>query len=181
MATVDEFVHLEDPDSRWPQLFTSEQRRLADSLSVSQARIEHIGSTAVPGVIAKPIIDIMMGVDVYPPPPVDIDRVSTLGYECLGEAGVPGRLYLRRRGPRNFNLHWVKMEGPIWQNNIQLREYLAASPDARARYSATKLQAVQNGATQLLAYSAAKAGIVDELLREAALRSNSSLERTRER
>jgi GrpB-like predicted nucleotidyltransferase (UPF0157 family) len=122
-----------------------------------------------------------MGVEVYPPPLVDIERVSSLGYGCLGEAGVPGRLYFRRRGPPNFNLHLVKMEGPIWQNNIRLREYLAASPDARARYSAIKLQAVQNGATQLLAYSAAKSGIVDELLREAALRFNASLAGTRDR
>ena len=180
MATVDEYIHVADPDSHWPQLFASEQRRLADALGMPQARIEHIGSTAVPGLAAKPIIDIMMGVDTYPPAPLDVDKVSSLGYECLGEAGVPGRVYFRRRGPHDFNLHLVEIDGPIWQNNIRLREYLTASPDARVRYSAAKLQAVQNGATRLLAYSAAKSDIVDELLREAALRSNTSPKRTRE-
>jgi GrpB-like predicted nucleotidyltransferase (UPF0157 family) len=172
MAIVDESVHVAEPDSRWPQMFAAEQQRLADTLRLSRDRIEHIGSTAVPGLIAKPIIDIMVGVDRYPPEPSGVDAVSSLGYECLGEAGVPGRIYCRRRGRDNFNLHLLEFAGSMWQNNIRLREYLAACPEAKNRYSAVKLQAVQNGATRLLAYSAAKSGIVEELLREAALRSN---------
>jgi GrpB-like predicted nucleotidyltransferase (UPF0157 family) len=175
MATVDEFVHVVEPDSRWPCMFSIEQTRLADALGVARDRIEHIGSTAVPGLVAKPIIDIMVGVDSFPPTPAIADAVSSLGFECLGEAEVPGRIYFRRRGIENFNVHVVEFSGAIWQNNIRLRDYLAAFPEARSRYSAAKRQIVQGGATRLLAYSVAKSSIVEELLSEAALRSNTSL------
>lgn len=181
MTTVDESIHVVEPDIRWPQLFATEQGRLADALRFSRDRIEHIGSTAVPGLAAEPIIDIMIGIEMFPPEPASVDGIVALGYECLGEAGVPGRIYFRRRGVDDFNVHLVEYAGAIWQNNIHLREYLAASPEAKARYSAVKRQAVQNGATQLLAYSAAKSSIVEELLREAAQQSDTSLERSRER
>lgn len=181
MATVDESIHVVEPDIRWPRLFAAEQARLADALRFPRDRIEHIGSTAVPGIVAKPIIDIMVGTELFPPEPYTVDAVSALGYECLGEADVSGRIYFRRRGIDDFNVHLVEFAGTIWQNNIRLRDYLAASPEAKKRYSTFKRQVVESGATSILAYSAAKSSIVEELLREAVEPSNNALEWARER
>lgn len=180
MVNVDEDVYVVDPDPTWAEKFLWERARIVAALSDADAHIEHIGSTAVPKLCAKPIIDMMLGSDVYPPATQLIATIIALGYENLGEAGVPGRLYLRYRGADSYNLHVVLYLGTHWRSNIQLRDYLSQSATARARYAAAKYDALRTGATRLMAYSAAKASVVDELLREAAMRSNTSLERTRE-
>ena len=66
--------------------------------------IEHIGSTAVPELQAKPVIDIMIGIKELQHSRQVIQDLSELNYEFLGEANVPGRLYFRKRGERAFNL-----------------------------------------------------------------------------
>ncbi len=73
-----------------------------------------------PGLIAKPIIDLMLGVDRFPPSAELQTAIERLGYEPLGEAGVPGRLYFRRRGAQHDNLHVVLKGGAHWTNNLAL-------------------------------------------------------------
>jgi GrpB-like predicted nucleotidyltransferase (UPF0157 family) len=85
VVMLDEDVHLRPYDPRWPQWFAAEAPRLADTLPPRTA-IEHIGSTSVPGMLAKPVIDLMVS------GPVVLVRNGLLsaGCEDLGEAGVPG-------------------------------------------------------------------------------------------
>jgi GrpB-like predicted nucleotidyltransferase (UPF0157 family) len=180
VVNVDEDVHVVDPDPAWAAKFLCERTRIVAVLGDLDPHLEHIGSTAIPGLPAKPIVDMMLGTELYPPTARLIEAISALGYENVGEAGVPGRIYFRCRGATSYNLHVVSYLGTHWQSNIKLRDYLARSAAARARYTAAKLEAVRMGATRLIAYSEAKAGIVNELLKEAAMRSNNSLERTRE-
>jgi GrpB-like predicted nucleotidyltransferase (UPF0157 family) len=91
-------------------------------------------------------------------------RLEILGYENFGAAGVPGRLYLRLRGARSSNLQIVERGGEHWANNLALRELLRRDAGARERYAAGKRAALEGGANRLLAYSAAKNGVVTELL-----------------
>ena len=84
-------------------------------------------------------------------------------YESCGEAGVPGRLYLRRRGPACFDLHVVEHAGPRWREGLGLRDYLRATPGEAGRYQQAKERALAGSAT-LLGYSQAKARILEELL-----------------
>ena len=72
-------------------MFVAERNRLATCLKVEPNTIEHIGSTAVSGMVCKPIVDIMLGVKEVPPPEAWFKELVYLGYESLGEAGVPGR------------------------------------------------------------------------------------------
>jgi len=97
MSQIDEPVELSIGRTDWAQLFTEECHKLHQVLP-EEAAIEHIGSTAVPGMVAKPVIDIMVGVPCPFPGGTDFPPFSSLGYEPLGEAGVPGRLYFRKRG-----------------------------------------------------------------------------------
>jgi GrpB-like predicted nucleotidyltransferase (UPF0157 family) len=164
---LDEPVHLESYDPAWEQGFRVEQKRLSRGLGVSARSIEHIGSTAVPGLLAKPIVDIMVGVIPFPPAAFWSKSIVALGYESLGEAGVPGRLYFRKRGPLSSNLHVVERSGIHWVSNLALRDYLRRSPEAATRYASAKRAAIATGATTLLTYSEAKGSVVEELLRKA--------------
>jgi GrpB-like predicted nucleotidyltransferase (UPF0157 family) len=178
MIDIDEHVQVVEADPSWAKAFATERARLVPSLQQYDGRFEHIGSTAVPGLIAKPTIDMMLGVTEYPPSAELLSVLTGLGYELLGEAGVPGRIYLRLRGSRDYNLHVVQHAGDHWRRNIQFRDYLSQSKPARDRYAAAKRQAIDAGATRLLTYSSAKESIISELIREAAMRSNKLLERT---
>jgi len=147
-------------------LFASEARRIAAALPADVA-IEHIGSTAVPGLLAKPIIDIMLGIG--PGHSLDGARsvLAALGYEDLGEAGVPGRLYFRRRAETAFNIALVGRGGSIWIANLALRTYLRTNPDAAREYAETKRSAWKSGARSLLAYSDYKSATIASLISRA--------------
>jgi GrpB-like predicted nucleotidyltransferase (UPF0157 family) len=120
-------------------------------------QLEHIGSTAVPGLAGKPVIDVMFGTIAWPPAQAVAKAVVRLGYEPLGEAGVSERLYFRHRGSINVNLHVVHFGSSHWLANIALREYLRTSEAARDRHVRAKQVAIAGGAVTLLAYSDAKA------------------------
>lgn len=163
---VDEPVEVVEYTNEWAITFQREHDRLRIAVG-PDVHIEHIGSTAVPGMIAKPIIDIALGMNAFPPSAGLIKTVCELGYESLGEAGVPGRHYFRYRGIVNFNVHAMQVNGSLWANNLVLRDYLRSSPAARERYAAAKREAVASGHTMLLAYSSAKGALLLQLLQEA--------------
>jgi GrpB-like predicted nucleotidyltransferase (UPF0157 family) len=166
-SDFDEVIHLSGYRPEWESQFEDEQRRLADTLGFELTDVQHIGSTAVAEMVAKPIADIMIGFVEYPPPLMTVQKLVGLGYEFLGEAGVAGRLYLRRRLSHAFNLHLVSKQGSHWTDNIAVREYLRSSASAQERYCQAKRAAVAGGATTLLAYSVAKSTAIQSLLKEA--------------
>ena len=160
---IDEPVHLEKYNPSWTKYFDRERERLMTALELDSKVIEHIGSTAIKNIRAKPIIDIAVGVEIYPPPQHLIDRLIDLGYEALGEADVPKRLYFRYRQIRSFNVHIVELNGRHWKSNLAFRDYLIAHPEEAKRYEEIKVKAIQSGSTSLLKYSIAKSAIVGEL------------------
>ena len=159
MEGLDEPVHLAAWDAAWTWQAADEIARLTPVLG----HVEHIGSTAVPGLTSKPVID-LMAID----PGGNI--ATTLGYEDLGEAGVPGRRYLRRRNP-HFNLPLILPGSPHWTSNLALRDYLRAHPNEARRYAEAKQAAAQF--PTLLAYSEHKRTVVEDLLRRALSRQQS--------
>jgi ribonuclease III len=158
-ALLDEPVTLAAPDARWPALAAEEIARIRAALP--DVEIEHIGSTAVGGLEAKPIIDLLIGVSEL------TSALRIPEYEACGEAGVPGRLYFRKRGPVSFNGQVVERGSPLWLDAILLRDYLRAHPEECGRYASAKREAVESGATSLLRYSDAKAPLVRDLLERA--------------
>jgi GrpB-like predicted nucleotidyltransferase (UPF0157 family) len=160
-VAIDEPVHLQAPDAEWDVIYRSVLLHLRSAL---ESPIEHIGSTAVPGLTAKPIIDVQVGVSNYPPHPNEIAALEALRYENCGEAGVPGRVYFRLRSIRSVNVHVVAYRGEHWRKNLALREFLRDNTAARERYAQAKRDAIAAGATHLLAYSQAKSNILKELI-----------------
>ena len=158
-ALLDEAIALVPSDSSWPELAVEESARLRSALG--DVEIEHIGSTAVPGLEGKAVIDLLIGVREL------TTSLRVPDYEAFGEAGVSGRLYFRRRGPVSFNVQVVERGGLLWRDALVLRDYLRAHPEERGRYAAGKRQALASGATTLLRYSEAKSALVEALLESA--------------
>jgi GrpB-like predicted nucleotidyltransferase (UPF0157 family) len=166
-GTVDEPIELVAYDPEWPRLFADERDRLLNGVSSRQiVAIEHFGSTAVHGLAAKPIIDLLVGADVWPSDPALRTRLVELGYEDLGEAGVPERIYCRRREPRAYNLALVAYAGSRWNDNLAIRNRLRLEPETCREYESIKRAALQAGAASLLDYSAHKAPFIARLLRK---------------
>ena len=161
---VDEPIEIVAFDPAWTEAAHAELRRLADVLSAWHVDLEHIGSTAVPGCAAKPIVDLLAGTRREERAPVAA-AIEQAGYEHLGRA-APGRIYLRRRGEGNFNVHVVELESELWRDNIVLRDYLRADSAARDEYARAKRHAARAN-PMLLAYSRAKSPALTDLLHRA--------------
>ncbi|MEM8779137.1 MAG: GrpB family protein [Cyanobacteria bacterium P01_G01_bin.49] len=161
---IDEPVHLEKHNPFWKEYFVKEQKRLKETLHVDSSNIQHIGSTAIDDIYAKPIIDIMIGVETFPLSQYLTDKLIYLGYDALGESGVTNRLYFRYRRLQLFNVHVVKKDGQHWNSNLAFRDYLRAYPKEATRYEEVKIKAVKSGKSSLLEYSAAKSMVIKELV-----------------
>jgi GrpB-like predicted nucleotidyltransferase (UPF0157 family) len=163
---VDEPIRVVAYDPAWRDLGRELVRQVSAHLCALQVDVAHIGSTAVPGLAAKPVIDVQVGCV-----PGDTEEVVAqlrqLGFEHLGQTGGPGREYLRRRIGRPANIAVLELRGRLWADNLRFRDYLRANPDAAARYARAKLQAVEETGA-LRAYSAHKAATLSEIMHEAA-------------
>ena len=130
--------------------------------------IQHIGSTAVLGLTAKPIVDLMAG--IFEPGQIAevVERLERLGYESLGEAGVPSRWALRRRDvAQSSNIAIVAYQGEWWKLNLAVRDYLRGNAEAVRAYASAKWHAVSGGADMLLAYSDAKRVMIEKIVAKA--------------
>lgn len=127
-------------DPAWPLEFEREASRIRGALGENCLEVYHIGSTAVPGLAAKPIIDIMPV--VYRLEAVDALSAGfeALGYEYLGEFGIPGRRYMRRGGDeRTHQVHvFSVLDTANITRHLAFRDYLRAHPDVCAEYAALK-------------------------------------------
>jgi len=164
---VDEPVQVVAHDPAWRGLGAELVQQISDQLTTVavHADITHIGSTAVPGLAAKPIIDIQVGCAMADTGLV-VARMRHIGFEHLGQTGDPGREYLRRRAGQPVNIAIVELGGRLWADNIMFRDYLRAYPDSAARYERAKRRAAEE-AGALRAYSALKAAIVSEIIDKA--------------
>jgi len=136
---------LVDYDVSWPRMFLEERKRISEALGDVAKAIEHYGSTAVPGMRAKPILDILVGVEPIGDWAKCRAPLESLGYDYALNAGVPGHHIFGRgrdRTERTHLVHVVKHLGPSWCTGLALREALRDDPDLRAKYAQEKERAV---------------------------------------
>jgi GrpB-like predicted nucleotidyltransferase (UPF0157 family) len=158
-----------DYDAAWPARFEDEKTRIAAALrdlSDGIVAIEHVGSTAVNGLAAKPIIDIMLGVRDLSIGERCIHPLEAIGYDYRGEAGIPGRLFFRKGQPRSHHLHMVRHGSEFWERHILFRELLRRRPDLAAEYGALKKKLAIKYRTQRLEYTDAKTPFIEQALAE---------------
>jgi GrpB-like predicted nucleotidyltransferase (UPF0157 family) len=138
-------VELVDYDPSWAVLYEQEAATLRPIFDGRLAGIEHIGSTAVPGLCAKPIVDILIGLRELSLSDHDIAEMSAAGYEYLGELGLPGRLFFRKGEPRTHNVHVVEHGGDHWERHLVFRDALRSDLEARRRYDELKRRLAAEG------------------------------------
>ncbi len=136
--TPAEPVEIVDYDPAWPSRFEQERRRLAGALGPEAVAIEHIGSTAVPGLVAKPVIDMLVGLRDYPLQPERIAAVERIGYAYRGELGIPGRQYFRMGSPDAYHVHAVLHGGELWRRHVAFRDWLRVHAGDAALYGELK-------------------------------------------
>jgi GrpB-like predicted nucleotidyltransferase (UPF0157 family) len=155
----------------WPREFEQERGRLEETFASMNAVVEHIGSTAVPGLAAKPVIDIMVGVTALSEAEARIDSLRALGYEYVPayEAQLPQRRYFRKplATPRTHHLHCVVQGSSFWQDQLAFRDYLRAYPAAAQAYATLKLNLALQYAADREAYSEGKSEFIISILNHA--------------
>jgi GrpB-like predicted nucleotidyltransferase (UPF0157 family) len=154
-------------DERWPGLFQAEVDRLKPFLKDLRLVLEHSGSTAVPGLAAKPILDILGGRSPEVSRELAIEQFQRAGYTYRGEQGIPGRDFFRRGEPRSYHLHLTTIGSEFWNDHRDFRDYLRAHPDAREAYAALKFGLARQFPTDREAYIEAKTEFVNAVLRKA--------------
>jgi GrpB-like predicted nucleotidyltransferase (UPF0157 family) len=157
-------VRLVPSDPNWPTTFERVKVRFRSVLPESVVAIEHIGSTAVPGLPAKPILDVALGVR----PDADVDPIGR-ALESLGlifrgrsEDGALDLNYGLENPPRHrlMNAHVVAYDGPQWRAYLAFRDRLRADPVARDQYAELKVRLATDVGHDRKAYVAGKSAFV---------------------
>ena len=160
-------VRLVPYDPAWPKLFEAEAERLQEIFAAAglEAALEHTGSTAVPGLAAKPILDILGG---YPAGARVSDYIDVLttaaGYAHRGEQGIPGREFFRRGDPRSYHLHLTTIDSTFWRDHLTFRNRLRADDSLRDAYARVKHELAARFPRDREAYIEAKGPFVGEVL-----------------
>ena len=161
-------ISIVEYNPEWPELFDEERKRLQVWIDDFTARIEHVGSTSVPGLGAKPIIDITAVVTDVDGLWGNLDKLSAaFGYEL---SHIPGEHLLLQRTDitdQMYNLHLIRNSNNLWKTDLLFREYLRANPDVRDDYEAVKRQAAKDHPTNIDAYNEAKGDFMEFVLEQA--------------
>jgi GrpB-like predicted nucleotidyltransferase (UPF0157 family) len=164
-------VELHPHSPVWIEIALTESAALEAELGDLLLKVEHMGSTAIPGIAAKPIIDLMPiardegALDAMEP------GMLKLGYEWLGEFGIPGRRYCRKGDPltgkRKIQLHCFAQGATEIARHLAFRDYLCAHPGKAKEYEAEKQRAAALHPDNVLAYNDAKSDWIKRTEREA--------------
>jgi len=156
-----------DPD--WFRLASEEISAIASALKIDPKYLAHVGSTAIPGLGAKPIIDLMVGIPDFEYSADNrklIEPLTTLGYEFSGIETTPGTYYIRKALRQRFNLHMTKYGGAFWIDHLLFRNYLRSHPVAVRQYEILKRSLLEKMGPDLdkQAYNDGKSLFINEIL-----------------
>lgn len=149
----------------WKEAFRAEKESIADALGDNAVAIHHIGSTAIPGIFAKPIIDILIAVKSLKELDEHSSKLAQLGYEAKGEFGIPGRRYFRKDDAheiRTHQIHAFETGDPNIARHLAFRDFLIAHPPEAQVYSKLKQRLATLHPNDIEAYIAGKDAYVKE-------------------
>ena len=150
----------------WPPLFDREAAAIREACGPRVVEVHHVGSTAVPGLAAKPILD-MMPVAAGPAEALEaVSGMTSLGYRCLGENGIPGRLYFEKDvdGRDVAHVHMFPAGHPAIRTHLAFRDYLRTHPAAARDYERLKRTLAAKHRNDRDAYTDAKAAFIEGIV-----------------
>ncbi|MEP0872950.1 GrpB family protein [Trichocoleus desertorum AS-A10] len=168
---MDEIV-ITEYDPNWVLLFEQESAQIQAVLDGGLiTRIEHFGSTAVPGLAAKPIIDLLVGVrSLTEARQVAVPQLECLGYGCWFENPDPQRMFFVKGLPphssRTHHIHMVEPDSVLWER-LLFRDYLCQHSDEAARYAQLKYHLAQRFSNDREAYTTSKAEYIESVMQKA--------------
>lgn len=154
--------------AEWPRLFLAQRDTLLSAFAPVAVDIEHIGSTAVPGLAAKPVIDILVGAASLADIESRIPALVAAGYTYRPEheGALPMRRYFTLTPPDSLrvHVHAVVRDGTLWRDHLAFRDALRNDDMLRGRYQALKLALAQRHAQDKAAYTEAKGPFIREVI-----------------
>ena len=160
-------VRLVPYDSTWPLEFATEAERIERACAGLPIRLEHIGSTSIPGLSAKPVIDILAGRPGNVRGTSYVEAFKQLGYEHKGAFGIPGRNYFRRGTPRTHHVHLVNRSSDLWSDHLLFRDYLRMHAEVAREYETLKRELAGLYLHDKERYTDAKGPFVRSIVRRA--------------
>lgn len=169
-------LHLAAADPTWAARYAEEHTVLQAALGDRVLAIEHVGSTSVAGLAAKPVLDIAVVVRSWVDALGCISPLVEVGYECLGEFGIPGRCFFRKRTAnplpgqlyggvaRSHHIHMFDPAHPQYLRQIGFRDHLRAHPEAVQAYEALKRELMARHPDDVYAYAEAKSAFILDIV-----------------
>ncbi len=152
----------------WPTLFLAIGEELLAVFSPIEVVVEHIGSTSVPGLAAKPVIDVLLGAHALTDIESRIGPLGELGYAYVSkyEREIPMRRYFVKSSATSLrvHVHGVETGSPIWRAHLAFRDALRTDADLCSRYQSLKLRLAEEYADDKSAYTAAKGPFIQSVL-----------------
>jgi len=172
MRPMHNSIVIEDFDPQWSTTFETIRLGLATALGPLALRIEHVGSTAVPGLPAKPIIDIDVVIESESDLPAVTDRLATIGYTYQGDLGIARRYAFCSRDPEPaHHLYVCPKDSPELHRHLLFRDFLRTHPSTAHAYGALKRQISAEVAGDRVAYTERKGAFIERVLQDAKERS----------
>ncbi len=162
-------VELVEHSPEWARMAEARAAALRQIIGDNLVVIHHIGSTAIPGIKAKPVIDLLPLVKNLDALDAKQKDIEALGYEWRGEFGLPGRRYfcMSRNGTRLVNVHCYEEGNPGIARHLAFRDYLRAHPMVAKEYEMEKIRAAALHPDNVLSYNDAKNDWIKETERRA--------------
>ena len=161
-------IEIVGPDPNWPYLFQEESHKIVQALSGLRPRAFHIGSTAVPGLCAKPIIDVMIGLEEMDEAKI-VPAMASIGYSYHSEAGAQGRLFFSRWHTRLYHVHVVRLHSWTFWRHILFRDYLTGRPELCGQYAKLKQDSAVKFRLDRPGYTESKSDFIDSTVKAATL------------
>ncbi|UHA72756.1 GrpB family protein [Paenibacillus sp. 481] len=165
-----EIVTLREYDPIWQDEFARDKALITTCLPDLLLGVEHIGSTSVPGLVAKPVIDIMIGVaDLAHIGAESIQALAQIGYEYVPKSDFPTRMFFRRGQWRagTHHLHVYTHNSEEWVSNLRFRDYLRSHVEAQHAYAELKKQLASQFMHDRVSYTKGKAAFIKAIIEQA--------------
>ena len=164
LGLVQGSVQLRDYTSRWAELYTHEAQRIRAVLGGLLVDVQHVGSTAIPGLKAKPILDIAVGIRRLEDALQCQAPLTTIGYEYAHWAGIEHNYVFGKGIARTHLIHVVEFDGVRWRNYLTFRNALRANADLRQEYELLKIGLAHQFPDNRGAYTSAKSRFIQDVI-----------------
>ena len=160
-------LHLSPYRDEWLVLYESEQEIIKSAIGDHIVDIQHVGSTAIVGMPAKPILDIAIAVEEFEKARACVELLDRLGYTFKGENGIPRRHYFQKSEPCTHHIHMVEETSEEWTKLILFRDYLRSNQRVSEAYRDLKIDLLERTNGDRKSYQAAKSDFIDGVVEKA--------------